>query len=54
MYPIELEIKDTTGRKTSASYLDLLVSIGGDGQFYTSFYDKRPISISIIHIFRFW
>ena len=32
----ELEIKDT-----SASYLDLLLSIGRDGQLRTSLYDKR-------------
>ena len=31
MYPVELEIKDTTESNTSASYLDLLLSIGSDG-----------------------
>ena len=36
-----LEIKDTTGSNTSASYLDLLLSIGRDGQLHTSIYDKR-------------
>ena len=41
MYPSELEIKDTTKSNTSASYLDLLLSIGRDGQLYTSLYDKR-------------
>ena len=41
MYPVELEIKDTTESKTSASYLDLLLSIGRDGQLHTSIYDKR-------------
>ena len=41
MYPVELEIKDTTERNTSASYLDLLLSIGRDGQLHTSIYDKR-------------
>ena len=40
MYPPELEIKDTTESKTSASYLDLLLSIGRDGQLRTSLYDK--------------
>ena len=40
MYPPELEIKDTTD-DTSASYLDLLLSIDRDGQLRTSFYDKR-------------
>ena len=32
MYPAELEIKDTTENPTSASYLDLLLSIGRSGQ----------------------
>ena len=40
MYPAEL-IKDTTESTTSASYLDLLLSIGRDGQLHTSIYDKR-------------
>ena len=35
MYPPELEIKDTTETNTSASYLDLLPSIGRDGQLHT-------------------
>ena len=38
---VELEIKDTTESNTSASYLDLLLSIGRDGQLHTSIYDKR-------------
>ena len=41
MYPAELEINDTTERTTSASYLDLLLSIGRDGQLHTSIHDKR-------------
>ena len=41
MYPPELEIKDTTESNTSASYLDLLLSIGRDGQLCNSLYDKR-------------
>ena len=41
MYPVVLEIKDTTESNTSASYLDLLLSIGRDGQLHTSIYDKR-------------
>ena len=41
MYPPELEIKDTTESNISASYLDLLLSIGRDGQLHTSLYDKR-------------
>ena len=41
MYPAELEIKDTTETNTSASYLDLLLSIRRDGQLRTSLYDNR-------------
>ena len=41
MYPAELETKDTTESNTSASYLDLLLSIKRDGQLRTSLYDKR-------------
>ena len=41
MYPPELTIKDTTESNTSASYLDLLLSIGRDDQLHTSHYDKR-------------
>ena len=41
MYPIELEIKNTTESNTSASYLDLHLSIGRDGQLHTSIYDNR-------------
>ena len=41
MYPVELEIKDMTKSNTSASYLDLLLSIGRDGKLHISIYDKR-------------
>ena len=41
MYLPELEIKDTTESNTFASYLDLLLSIGRDGQLHTSLYHKR-------------
>ena len=41
MYPAELDIKNTTESNSSASYLDLLLSIGRDGQLRTSLYDKR-------------
>ena len=41
MYPPELEIKDTTESNTSASFLDLLLLIGRDGQLHTSLFDKR-------------
>ena len=36
MYLAELEIQDTTEDNTSASYLDLLLSIERDGQLHTS------------------
>ena len=43
MYPAGLDIKDTTVRNTSASYMyvDILLSIGRDGQLHTSLYEKR-------------
>ena len=41
MYPVALKIKDTTESNTSASYLDLLLSIGRDGQLQTSIHEKR-------------
>ena len=41
MYPAELDIKDTTKSTTSASYLDLLLSIERDGQLHNSIYDKQ-------------
>ena len=39
MYPVEFEIKNTAESNTSASYLDLLLSIGRDGQLRTSLYE---------------
>ena len=43
MYPAELEIKDTSTIEniTSASNVDLLLSIGMDGQLHTSIYEKQ-------------
>ena len=39
---IRLSLRSKTKRaKLSASYLDLLWSIGSDGQLHTSLYDKR-------------
>ena len=40
MCPAELEIKNTTESNTSSFYLDLLLSIGRDGQLRTSLYEK--------------
>ena len=48
MYPVKLETKGTTKSNQYASYLDLLLSIGKDGQLHTSIYDKRDnLSIQI-------
>ena len=52
IYSVELEIKDTTERSISAFYLDLLLSIGRDGQLHTSMYDKRDDFNFHITIFR--
>ena len=41
IYPIELEIKDTTDTYTCASYLDLHLEIDSDGWLRTKHYDKR-------------
>ena len=40
VYLVELEIKDATDSNTSASYMDLRLSIRRDGQIHTSIYDK--------------
>ena len=37
----EIELKDITESNTSASYLDLFLSIGRDDQLHTSIDDKR-------------
>ena len=55
MYPAELEIKDTTESTTSASFLDLLLSIGRDGQLHTlPSTTSEMISISTSQTFRSW
>ena len=41
IYPNELEIKDTTESRRSASYLDLLLEIVMNGRLNTKVYDKR-------------
>ena len=41
IYPIELEIQDTTDTDRSASYLDLHLEIDSEGRIRTKFYDKR-------------
>jgi hypothetical protein len=41
IYPIELEIKDTTDADKSASYLDLHLEIDHERRLRTKLYDKR-------------
>ena len=41
IYPIELEINDTTNTDRSASYLVLHLEIDSEGRLRTKFYDKR-------------
>ena len=41
IYPKELEIKETTETRRSASYLDLFLNIDTDGRLNTRIYDKR-------------
>ena len=53
MYPVEFEIKDTTESNTSASYLDLLLSIGRDN-FTLPFMTNVTTSISTSQIFCSW
>ena len=41
IYPIELEIRDTTDTDRSASYLDLHLESDSEGRLRTKLYDKR-------------
>ena len=41
IYPIELEIKDTTDTDRSASYIDLHLQIDIEWRLRTKLYDKR-------------
>ena len=41
IYPIEIDIKDTTDTVKPASYLDLHLEIDNEGQLKTKLYDKR-------------
>jgi hypothetical protein len=41
IYPIELEIKDTTDTDRSASYLDPHLEFDSEGRLRTKLYDKR-------------
>ena len=40
VYPVDLEIKDTTVSITSACHIDLQLPIRRDGQLHTSSYDQ--------------
>ena len=52
MYPAELEIKDTTESNTSASYFDLLLSIGRTVSCALPFTTNVAISTSDSQTFR--
>ena len=54
MYPVELDIKDTTEGNTSAYNLDLFLSIGSDSQLHTSIFDTRDDFNFHITILRSW
>ena len=50
IYPIELEIKDTTDTDTSVSYLDLHLDIDSEGRLSTKLYDERDdFNFSIVN-----
>jgi hypothetical protein len=52
IYPIELEITDTTDTVISASYLDLHLEIDSECRLRTKLYDKREyFSFSIVPIY---
>jgi hypothetical protein len=40
-YPLELEVKETTDKASSASFLDLYLEFDDSGQLSTKIYDKR-------------
>jgi len=51
IYPIELEIKDTTDTDKSASYLDLHLEIDSEGLLRTKLYDKKDdLNFPIVNI----
>jgi len=53
IYPIELEIKNTTDTYRSASYLDLHLEINSDGRLRTKLYDRRDYFNFLIANFPF-
>ena len=54
IYPIELEIKDTTDTTRSPSYLDLHLEIDREDRLRTNLYDKGMISILPLWIFHLY
>jgi hypothetical protein len=48
IYPIEVEIKDTTDTTRSASYLDIHLEIDNEGRLGTKSYDRRNHSNFLI------
>ena len=54
IHPSQLEIKDTTDIRRTASYLDLFLNIDTDGRLHTKIYDERNyFNFPIISIFHF-
>ena len=53
IYPIELELKDTTDTDRSASCLDLHIEIDDEGRLRTKLYNKRDYFNFLIVIFPF-
>ena len=47
IYPIEVEIKDTTYTDRYASYLDLHLEIDSEGWLRTKLYDKRDFHLYV-------
>ena len=54
IYPIELEIKDTTDTARSASYLNLHLEIDSEGRLRTKPYDTEMISIFLLWTVHFY
>jgi hypothetical protein len=51
IYPSELEIKNTIGSSTSASYLDVLLNVKVGGKLTTQLYDKRDnVDFAIVNL----
>ena len=55
IYPIELEIKDTTDTAMSASYLNIQLEIDSYSRLRTKLYDKKELlSISPLRTFHLY